>query len=111
MPRGLGYSIEFLGTRFAGAPTAIYRATGQNGDQWHVAVTYKSNLGHVTSNVAEAIWHWLANPKSSWSSIQRITPWQMNAKAREVLETATIASFDISKMPLLAADSMPSSNS
>ena len=93
--RGLGYEVTFLGTRFEPTPTAIYRATGPKGDQWNVAVTFTASSGFATSNVAEAIWHWLKNPGSRWSSIQRITPWIMPNNERQNLEAAVISALDI----------------
>ena len=93
--RGLGYNVSFIGTRFAPVPTAIYKAEDASGSAWQVAVTFTASTGFATSNVAEAIWHWLRNPTSSWQSIQRITPWQFDDNSRENFEQATIAALDI----------------
>ncbi len=97
--RGLGYDVAFLGTRFSPTPAAIYRATGPAGDAWQVSVTFLSETGHTTSNVAEAIWLWLQSPGSAWTSVQRITPWQMPDSDREVLETAVTAALDLGSTP------------
>lgn len=105
--RGLGYRVEFLGTRFSPVPTALYRATGQQGDSWHVAVTFTSDRGDATSSVAEAIWQWIAHPKTRWSSVQRITPWQMNGWERDALENATVAALDMAAPPLAIAFNNP----
>ena len=105
--RGLGYRVEFLGTRFSPVPTALYRATGQQGDSWHVAVTFTSDRGDATSSVAEAIWQWIAHPKTRWSSVQRITPWQMNGWERDALENATVAALDMAVPPLATAFNNP----
>ncbi|MDF1775312.1 MAG: exosortase T [Rhizobiaceae bacterium] len=105
--RGLGYRVEFLGTRFSPVPTALYRATGQQGDSWHVAATFTSDRGDATSSVAEAIWQWIAHPKTRWSSVQRITPWQMNGWERDALENATVAALDMAVPPLATAFNNP----
>jgi exosortase len=96
--RGLGYKIEFLGTRFEPVPTALYRATGSGGDKWHVAITFTASSGYATSNVAEAIWHWLKFPKTEWTSIQRITPWALLDNERQAYEAAVIAALDITQI-------------
>lgn len=92
--RGLGYDVVFLGTRFSPVPTALYRATGPAGDAWRVAVTFSSDGGMATSNVAEAIWMWLRGP-GAWTSVQRITPWRMPEADRAALEAAVIAALDL----------------
>ncbi|MEM8796041.1 MAG: exosortase T [Pseudomonadota bacterium] len=94
--RGLGYRVEFLGTRFEPVPTALYKATSSDGRAWQVAVTFKSNTGRATSNVAEAIWLWLQNPKTEWTSIQRITPWALQGDQRQGYEAATLAALNLS---------------
>ena len=35
--RGLGYDVEFVGTRFEPVPTAIYKATDPEGQAWRVS--------------------------------------------------------------------------
>lgn len=95
--RGLGYDVTFVGTRFEPTPTAIYRAAGPDGSLWRVSVTFVSSTGYATSNVAEAIWHWLQFPDSEWNSIQRITPWQLNNGTRDTYEDAIIAALDFPK--------------
>lgn len=93
--RGLGYRVEFLGTRMAPVPTALYRASSAEGREWRVAVSFVSDRGHITHNIAEAIWLWLREPKTAWSSIQRITPWQMPEDEREGLEASVAAALDL----------------
>ncbi|WP_170423340.1 exosortase T [Ruegeria arenilitoris] len=93
--RGLGYKVRFLGTRYAGAPTAYYKAIGPGGDRWRVAVSYVSEDGYVTPSVGEAIWHWMAGSGGTWSSVQRITPWQLDPKTGAALEAAALASLDV----------------
>ena len=93
--RGLGYRVDFLGTRMAPVPTALYRATSAEGRQWRVAVSFISDKGHITNNIAEAIWLWLQEPKTAWSSIQRITPWHMPEGERNGLEASVAAALDL----------------
>ncbi|WP_372572107.1 exosortase T [Ruegeria jejuensis] len=93
--RGLGYKVRFLGTRHDGVPSAYYRATGPDGDQWLVAVSYVSQNGHVSPSVGEAIWRWLNGAGGTWSSVQRITPWDLDTALRARLDAATIAALDI----------------
>ncbi len=95
--RGLGYRVEFLGTQMAPVPTALYRASSAEGRQWRVAVSFISDRGHITNNIAEAIWLWLREPKTAWSSIQRITPWQMPDDERNALEASVAAALDLPK--------------
>ncbi|WP_057465366.1 exosortase T [Pseudovibrio sp. POLY-S9] len=92
--RGLGYRVEFLGSRFEAMPSALYRATAENGQQWQVSVSFFSDDGHVTNNVAEAIWIWLQNPSLSWTSIQRVSPWQAALSNQNQFEAAVFAAFD-----------------
>ncbi|MEP3276268.1 MAG: exosortase T [Stappiaceae bacterium] len=105
--RGLGYTVEFLGTRFEPAPTALFRAEGPKGDAWHVAVSYASSSGFTSSNVAEAVWHWLKHPGGEWTSIQRITPWNMDDAERLMFETAAVAALDLTA-PLFSEPRMTS---
>ena len=93
--RGLGYEVTFIGSQFEPTPSAIYRAEGPDGIKWRVSVTFVSDTGYATSNVAEAIWHWLKFPNSEWNSVQRITPWHLDDAIRETYETAVIAALDL----------------
>ncbi|MBM7069216.1 exosortase T [Actibacterium sp. 188UL27-1] len=93
--RGLGYTVEFRGTRLTGTPYSVYRATGLQGDVWHVSVTYVSDAGHATASIGEAIWLWLAHPGSTWRSVQRITPMAMADADRAAFELAAVAALDL----------------
>lgn len=94
--RGLGYEVEFLGTRFEPVPTALYRARSRTGEEWRVAVTFTSSTGATTHNIAEAIWLWLQNPGASWTSVQRITPWNLPNSRRAAFDAAALAALDLS---------------
>ncbi|WP_208999764.1 exosortase T [Stappia sediminis] len=95
--RGLGYRVEFLGTRFSPLPTALYRATSEAGKAWRVAVTFTSSDGNTTHNIAQAIWLWMQKPHTTWTSIQRITPWNIEAHQQTAFESAVIAALDLTK--------------
>ncbi len=75
--RGLGFDVEYIGVNYATIPTAIYKATDSDGKSWRVAVSFISDDGKNTTNVSEAVWHWLNNRNSIWTAIQRISPWDM----------------------------------
>lgn len=92
---GLGYTVTFLGTRYEGVPSSIYRAEGPDGDLWRVTVSYVSDRGQATPSVGEAIWKWMNGSGGTWSSVQRITPWAMPEHERQQLEKAAIAALDI----------------
>ncbi|MER0238477.1 exosortase T [Fulvimarina sp. MAC8] len=94
--RGLGLTVTFLGSRFEPVPTALYRAEDAEGRSWQVAVSYASSEGEITSSVAAAIWSWLRHPQTRWTSIQRITPWQLPPALRERREAALVAALDLS---------------
>lgn len=94
--RGMGYRVRFLGTRFEGTASAIYRAESPDGEVWRVAVSYASDAGDVTPSVGEAIWRWMTGRGGSWSSVQRITPWSLGEGDRARLEAAALAALDIS---------------
>lgn len=94
--RGLGFEVTFLGTRFDPVPTALYRARSKNGGDWRVSVTFVSGSGATTHNVAEAIWLWLKQPGTTWTSVQRITPWGLAEERRAAFEAATGAALDLS---------------
>jgi exosortase/archaeosortase family protein len=98
--RGMGYTVVFQGTRYGRLPVSIYHATGPDGRQWHVAVTYVSDQGHQTSSIGEAIWLWLKNPNTTWTSLQRITPLSLSAAERAVLHDAAATALDLPLSPL-----------
>ncbi|TYC65236.1 exosortase T [Stappia sp. BW2] len=93
--RGLGFDVTFLGSRFEPVPTALYRARSETGGDWRVAVTFVSSAGQSTHNIAEAIWLWLKRPGTTWTSIQRITPWSLDEPQRATFEAAAGAALDL----------------
>ena len=93
--RGLGFDVDYLGVTYTPAPTAIYRARAQDGRAWLVHVSFVSDSGLVTSNIAEAVWRWMQSPGGVWSTVQRITPVGMSASDRLVWDRAVFASLDL----------------
>lgn len=98
--RGLGFQVEYLGVRYSPAPTAIYRATAPDGTAWRVDVSFVSDEGRVTSNVAEAVWRWMQSPGSVWSAVQRITPMQLPEADRAAWDRAVFAGLDLPTQPM-----------
>ena len=97
--RGLGLDVDYLGVTYAPAPTAIYRARARDGQAWLVHVSFVSDAGYITSNVAEAVWRWLQSPGQVWSTIQRITPVGLAETDRLAWDRAVFASLDLASEP------------
>lgn len=72
--RGLGFSVDYVGSHAAVLPTAVYRARSPDGRVWRVSVSFVSSSGMTATHVAEAVWHWFRTPET-WMAIQRIAPW------------------------------------
>ncbi len=101
--RGLGMSVQYLGVRHSPVPSAIYRATTQQGQAYLINVSFVSDDGFITTNVSEAVWRWMQNPRSTWTAIQRITPAQINDGSRQLFDAAVIAAFDLASTPTKTA--------
>ena len=93
--RGLGYAVEFIGTRAAPIPTAVYRVTDLSGGQWRAEVSFYADRTRIVPSVSAAVWHWMAAPGAVWSGLQRITPWDLPEPERAALEQATLAALDL----------------
>jgi hypothetical protein len=93
--RGLGFSVDYLGLRHAPAPTAIYRAEAPDGQIYRIEVGFVSDRGQTAASVAHAVWIWLQQPRTVWTAIQRITPWDADAAERNRFERGVIAAFDL----------------
>ncbi|MDV7141199.1 exosortase T [Tropicimonas sp. TH_r6] len=94
--RGLGFDVTFLGTRHDGAPAAIYRATGPDGRNWQVAVTFIAPDGRMVPSIGEAVWLWLNGQDGHWTALQRITPLGLPTQHAQALEAAAFAALDLS---------------
>lgn len=97
--RGLGFEVDYLGVVHAPVPAAIYRARSPSGHAYLVRVSFVSDRGHVTSNVAEAVWRWLQAPGGVWTMVERITPVDVPARARTAWDRAVYAALDLGATP------------
>lgn len=97
--RGLGFDVDYLGVTYSPAPTAIYRATARDGRVWLVHVSFVSDTGLVTSNIAETVWRWMQSPGGVWSAVQRITPIDTPEADRLAWDRAVFASLDLPTGP------------
>ncbi len=101
--RGLGYDVEFLGTAIAPAPASIFQLTGPDGGQWTAHVSFVANDGTIVPTVSAAVWHWLSNRDTIWTSLQRITPAALPEETRHTMDLAVLASMDIPARTPVAA--------
>jgi len=94
--RGLGMDVEYRGIYYSPIPTAVYKATDQNGIDYRVSVTFISSKDNfMTTNVSEAVWHWIQNPGETWSAIQRITLWETPKSINDNFDDGIIAALEI----------------
>ncbi len=93
--RGLGFEVQHIGISYDTIPTAVYKATTTEGQSYRIAVSFISDQGHITSNVSEAVWHWMQKRNSVWSAIQRISPWEQDALITRRWDRAVLAALDI----------------
>ncbi len=97
--RGQGFAVRYLGMRYAPFPSALYRAISPTGEAYQIAASFVADDGFITSNVSEAVWHWLQHPQSHWQAIQRIIPESETYKPTDYLafDRAVQAAFDLSQ--------------
>jgi exosortase/archaeosortase family protein len=93
--RGLGFEVQHVGISYNTIPTAVYKATTVEGQSYRIAVSFVSDQGHITSNVSEAVWHWMQKRNSMWSAIQRISPWEQDESITRRWDRAVLAALDI----------------
>jgi hypothetical protein len=96
--RGVGHSVRHMGTRFTPIPTATYRADAPDGSAWRVEVSFVSSHDERAASVGEAVWQWLKAPGTTWTMIQRVTPW---SEPDADFESAVIRALDLSSPPAL----------
>lgn len=95
---GAGHRVDYVGLDFAGGaglPTALYRSVDPQGRVWRVAVSYVSDRGEVAASVAEAVWRWLRAPGATWTQLQRVTPWALDADVRADWDSALLRAYDL----------------
>ena len=93
--RGQGHTVRYLGRTSGQTPTALYRSTGPDGHEWRVAVSFISDRGHRTSSVGHAVWHWLKRRDTTWTMVQRISPWNTSASAIEQFDAHVVRALDL----------------
>ncbi len=93
--RGLGYEVEYLGAVFEPFPTAVYRAIAPDGARYRIDVSFVSDRGSVTTNVATAVWKWLQGEAGNWTAVQRISPEALAPKQHAHFNRAVIAALDL----------------
>lgn len=93
--RGLGYQVEYLGAVFEPLPTAVYRAISPDGTRYRIDVTFVSDRGSMTTNVATAVWKWLQGEAGNWTAIQRISPEDLAPQRHAHFNRAVIAALDL----------------
>ncbi len=100
---GAGHEVRLVGVRarddVAGL-TAVYRSVDPTGAAWRVEVTFVDETGARATNPAHVAWRWLAGARTSWTMVQRISPW-----ATCLSDPAACAAFD---RALFAALDIPS---
>ena len=95
--RGLGFRVAYLGTEFAPAPTAVYRAIAPDGARYRVDVSFVSDRGEVTGNVATAVWRWLNGEARAWTAVQRISPEETPALQHAQWTAAVVAALELGR--------------
>ena len=94
--RGLGMKVEYQGIYHAPLPTAVYKATDHQNQSYRIAVSFISgDHKRITTNVSEAIWHWMQDPAETWMAVQRISKWHVEASEVAGFDKAIMASLDI----------------
>ncbi len=97
--RGLGFEVDFIGTRAAPVPTTVYRVTDRDGMQWRAEVSFFSDRGQAVPSVSAAVWQWYLRPGAVWSGLQRLTPWDLPEHSRATLELAALNALDLTAFP------------
>ncbi len=92
--RGLGFSVDYVGSHAAVLPTAVYRAQSPDGRLWRVSVSFVSSSGKTATHVAEAVWYWLRTPET-WMAMQRIVPWDSPTPEDQDWDQYLFAALDI----------------
>lgn len=73
---GAGHRVTRLGVRSGPIPTVVYRSVAPDGRSWRVEASFVSDRGERATSVSEVVWRWLAAPDTTWSLVERISPWQ-----------------------------------
>jgi exosortase/archaeosortase family protein len=103
--RGLGFRVAYFGAELSPAPTAVYRATAPDGARYRIDVSFVSDRGEVTSNVATAVWRWLNGEARAWTAVQRISPEQIPEPQHARWAAAVVAALELGR-PSLQSSSL-----
>jgi exosortase/archaeosortase family protein len=95
--RGLGFDVQYLGAVFEPIPTAIYRAIAPDGRRYRIDVSFVSDRGAVTTNVATAVWLWLQGEARAWMAVQRISPEAMPPEQQARFAQSVLAALDLAQ--------------
>jgi exosortase/archaeosortase family protein len=95
--RGLGFRVAYLGTEYAPTPTAVYRAIAPDGARYRIDVSFVSDRGEITGNVATAVWRWLNGEARTWTAVQRISPEAMPERQRAPWTAAVVAALELGR--------------
>ena len=93
--RGIGFRVSYLGAQFTPMPTAVYRAIAPDGVRYRIGVSFVSDRGEVTTNVATAVWRWLNGEARAWTAVQRISPELLPELQHQQWTTAVVAALDL----------------
>lgn len=93
--RGLGFDVAYLGASFTPVPTAVYRATAPDGTAFRIDVSFVSERGTVTTNVATAVWRWLHHKERVWTAVQRISPEAVPSARHKAWSQAVAAALEL----------------
>lgn len=93
--RGLGFDVDYLGASFEPVPTAVYRATAPDGTAFRIDVSFVSERGTITTNVATAVWRWLHHGERIWTAVQRISPETVPESEHRAWGQAIAAALDL----------------
>ncbi len=100
---GSGHQVNYLGYSHTPLKAAVYKSISPQGDIWRISVTFLSSQGQQTTNIAKAIWLWLKHPKSRWTMLQRISPWDTPHSQLVQWDEAVITALEIDNLHLKPA--------
>lgn len=92
--RGMGHTVRYQGQTRGRLPSAIYRSTDPDGRQWRISVSYVSQHGQRVTSIGHAAWIWLQQPGSTWTMVQRISPWQETNGIVQGFDDAVVTALD-----------------
>lgn len=93
--KGGGHQVEFLGISHDEFPSAIFKSIAPDGSVYRIAVSYLDDNGLVATSVSEVVWNWLKNPKSTWTAIERISPWDSDLLEQSYFDEALASYFEL----------------